>query len=120
MKTKLIRRQDNIAIIEVYDDGQYSRVIVPSNTVADNGRVSPEVVDMGIPYGCPWEEMVTLTATPEAIANELRRRGIYTAEDMLSNQRVVLAVVQSIYGVDAQALIKAAVEYRGGKRNASE
>jgi hypothetical protein len=116
MKTKLIRKQDNVALIEVFDNGVYSRVVVPSHSVSDNGKVPADVLEMGIPYGCPWEEMVTLTATPEAIANELRRRGIYTAEDMLSNQQAVFSVVQSVYSVDSQALIKAAVEYEGGKK----
>lgn len=117
MKTKLIRRQGNVALVEIYDEGTYTRVIVPSNKVSDSGTVNPAILEMGIPYGCPWEEMITLTATPEMIANELRRRGVFTVDDLLSNPKVAFSAVQYVYGIDAQKLVKAALEKsRGGKK----
>lgn len=116
MKTKLIRRQENVALVEVYDDGKYSRVIVPSNLVSQSGVVSADVVEMGIPYGCPWEEMITLTATPEMIANELRKRGVYTVEDLMKSPNAAFSAIQYIYSLDAQSLLKTAREIIGGKR----
>ena len=36
----------------------------------------------GSGYGLAWEEFIEITATPELIANELRRQGIWCWQDI--------------------------------------
>ena len=63
---------------------------------------------MAIPYGLPWEDIVALAATPEIIAHELRRRGIWTAEDLRDSGGAAMGAIQSAYGLDLSMLRLAA------------
>jgi len=83
------------------------RVLIPrSALVGDN--VDPVVLARGIEYGSPWEELLEIRVTPELIAAELRRRGIWTVDDLHRKPGEALAALQAAYGVDYQSLVQAA------------
>jgi len=73
--------------------------------------LNAETLEAGIPYGLPWEEIVTLEATPEAFAAALRANGIWTKKDLEGNVRAVMGVLQSVYGLDLAHLLRAAGEH---------
>lgn len=72
---------------------------------------SPEPVQEEADPGIPWEEIVEFTATPEALAEELRRHHIFTADDIGQNLKAVVGAFQRVYGLDAGRLFKAARAY---------
>lgn len=79
---KVIEATDKASLVEWHDAGGAHRVTVPTNKVV-NGGVDDDVLQAGIPYGVPWEVVVNLSGlTPETVAAELRRRGIWTRKDM--------------------------------------
>lgn len=110
MAVKEIQRTGQSVIIEVSDMGVLRRVIVPADEVADNG-VSPEVLERGVAYGLPWEELLSLRVTPAIVANALRRSGIWTLEDLRRQPMRAVAALQSAYGLDVAALMGAAETY---------
>jgi len=70
------------ALVEWIDEGgNYRRVYVPLSRV-EEGTVADKDLEKGIPYGLPWEDFVIVEATPEGIANELRRQGCWRLEDL--------------------------------------
>lgn len=99
---KTIKTKGKVALVE--HEGQ--RRIVPIKE-ANN----LEAFAMGMPWGVPWEE-VKLRANPDVLAAELRRRGIWTANDLRANPNVALAAIQSSYGVDLSALQRFATKYQ--------
>jgi hypothetical protein len=89
------------------------RAIVPASEAGN-----PEALARGVPYGLPWEEVIAsvgLNATPQSLAGELRKRGIWTADDLRRNVNAALGAIQAVYGLDLAALIGAANRFEGGK-----
>jgi hypothetical protein len=78
--------------------------------VAEAGN--PEAMARGIPYGVDWERVIAqaggMQATPQALAGELRARGIWTAEDLQRNLSAARGAIQAVYGLDLATLVQAA------------
>ena len=81
LPVRLVAHKDGSALVEWIDDGMYRRVYVPLAKV-DQGTVAGKDLAKGIPYGLPWEDWIEVTATPENIANELRRMSIWCWADI--------------------------------------
>ena len=75
---KVIGARGGSALVET---GDYRRAYVPVETVIDS-TVDPAILERGVPYGVAWEKYITITATPESIAADLRRHGIYCLLDL--------------------------------------
>jgi len=82
LPVRKIADKDGSALVEwIGEDGYYHRVYVPLAKL-DKGTVATKDLEKGIPYGLPWEKWIEVEATPERIANELRRRGIWCWQDI--------------------------------------
>ena len=82
LPVRLVGHQGESALVEWLDgDGMYRRVHVPLVKLED-GTVSGKDLERGIPYGLPWEEWIEVQATPEKVANELRRQGVWCWQDV--------------------------------------
>lgn len=82
LPVRLVAHKDGSALVEWIDEaGMYCRVYVPLDKL-DRGTVASKDLAKGIPYGLPWEQWIEIQATPERIANELRRMGIWCWQDM--------------------------------------
>lgn len=113
-KVRVVSVTGPAALVETTDG--LTRATIPANEIVD-GAVSEEALDLGVPYGLTWERLVKLSATPEQIARELRRNGIWTLEDLERNPRAALGAIQSVYGVELSTLLLAAhEEVKHGKR----
>ena len=99
---RTIKTKGKVALVE--HEGQ--RRIVPI-AEKDNSKA----FEMGMPWGVPWEE-VELVARPDLLAVQLRRRGIWTANDLRANPGGALAAIQSAYGVDLTALRRLAARHQ--------
>lgn len=62
----------------------------------------------GVPYGFDFARMIKLKATPQMVADELRRVGIWTLEDLRSRTAEVTNAFRAAYGVDTAQLLQAA------------
>jgi hypothetical protein len=108
VSVRLVEQRGESAVVE-YDKagvGLY-RVIVPADAIVED-QASETDLDMGVPYGLPWESIAVLSATGASLANALRVRGIWTLADLERNQPAAFGAIQSVYGVDLAALIHAA------------
>lgn len=86
------------------------RAWVPTSEVRE-GHADLATLDAGISEGLPWEELLTLRVTPERVAAELRRRGIWTAGDLRRNPNAAIAALQAAYALDVQTLLAAAEKH---------
>jgi hypothetical protein len=111
---KIIRYQGRAALVECVDKGVPRRFVVPREAV-DGGSVSPEELALGIEYGEPWEELWTPQVTPEAVATALRRRGLWTVEDLRREPGKAVAALQSVYGLDLSTLLAIAERAASGR-----
>ena len=105
-KVKVIQQKGQAALGEwIAEDGLH-RATIPASTII-KGQVSEDELSYGIVYGEPWEELITLSATPETIAAELRRCGIWTKEDLESRPTQALSAIQAAYGFGLADLLRA-------------
>jgi hypothetical protein len=79
---KVIGVKGGSALVEWHEvhNGEpwYHRAYIPIGRVeGETGTVDAQDLAGGIPYGLPWENYIVITATPERIANELRKRGVW-------------------------------------------
>ena len=84
LPVRLVAHKDDSALVEWIDDGMYCRVYVPLAKLRD-GTVAEKDLAKGIPYGLPWEDWIEVAVTPEHIANELRRRGVWCWPDITNS-----------------------------------
>ena len=106
-----VAQTDNhVSLIEWRDGGDLCRAIVPVEAV-DAGRVLQDDLDMAIPYGVRWEALIDEDGvTPWMIGRALRRRGIWTAEDLEAQFNVALQIVRGMYDREMVKLLRAAQE----------
>lgn len=107
---RIIQQTGGSTLVESTDGGRLQRVIIPSEMVTD-GAVSPAALEYGVAYGLPWEELWTSRVTPAAIAQELRKRGIWTLDDLRKQPMAAVAAMQSAYGLDVATLTAAAERF---------
>jgi hypothetical protein len=114
MQVKVIARKGQAVLVEWTDEaGHLRRSVLPVNALHDgpDGAAHGAEADRpeeGIPYGLPWEALVTFQATPDALADALRRNGIWTYADLVAKPNEAMAAFRTVYGFDAQALRAAA------------
>jgi len=114
MKITVIRQERQSALVEWHDGERMARAIVPAASVSGD-EVSAQTLKHGVPWGVPWEDVLSIDVTPQAIADELRRRGIWTAGDLAARPQEAVAALQRVYAVSLAALRKAAEEVEKGR-----
>jgi len=106
VQVTVVQKKGMAALVEWLDADGMHRATIPAHTIK-GGKVAKDELDYGIPYGEPWEEMIVLNATPEAIAEQLRKCGIWTKEDLESRPNQALSAIQAAYGIGLTALLRA-------------
>jgi len=103
---RVVQKKGQAALVEWVDFDGTHRATIPAKAII-GGKTAKDELDYGITYGEPWEEMIVLSATPEAIAEQLRKCGIWTREDLEARPNQALSAIQAAYGVGLAALLRA-------------
>ena len=115
---RTIREKDGRSLIEFIDRRQMIRRVFVSTDVIVDERVPDTVLAEAIPYGIPWEEAFAEAAkkcTPETRANELRKAGIWTEDDLFAKQQIVFGALKAGFVVEQGQLHKLAASIKKGE-----
>lgn len=107
---RVIERKGASELVEWLDaDGRYQRAYVPKGTVT-SGMADSDILDMGIPYGVDWATALPSLEppSPQAVANELRRHGIWTLADARNNGALAVSALMRVFNVGLGLLVEAA------------
>lgn len=104
-----LRTKGESALVQFTMKGFLRRVFIPISEI-EGDRAKESVLERGIVYGDPWEDFMELNATAENMANELRRRGMWVAEDL---NPVTVAKVNKAF--DERAFLKRVGEIIKGR-----
>ena len=112
-KVQIIRRKSEYALVEWEVDGTLQRAWVPYSKIigqVDTGNiVEVELPGEWPPYGERWDLLYEISqVTPELLDRELRRRGIWTIEDLLQNPSAAKLVLSKLYGLDVVKMLNTA------------
>jgi hypothetical protein len=108
---KIIQGQGHSALVEWLEGKRLKRVTIPTKVILD-GQVSKYDLELGIPYGLKWSELIKLSASSGQLEQELRRVGVWTAEDALNNAEKVRGAIQAVYSVDLGKIMRVAKKER--------
>ena len=97
VQVRIIEAKGKSALVE-WDDGHLHRAYVPVESL--NGKLCPDDILREAPaYGVPWELLLDLSEiTPEAVADALRRKWIWTTEDAHTRSRALLTLGSGFIG----------------------
>lgn len=110
IRVQIIRRKSDLTLVQWEEDGAPMRAwVVPSMIVeADQNSGLVRNPQEGVPYGERWNEFLEVAqVTPEMIDRELKRRGIWTIEDLEAKPNVARHCIQRVYGFDLAELLRA-------------
>jgi len=91
---EIIERQGKSVLIAWMEEGQYRRAFCPANRLAGN-EVDADVLEKCPLYGVNWAQKFNLPDS-DLLANELRRQGIWTADDFKRGRAKVLGAIQRV------------------------
>ena len=113
---RIVKAKGESALVE-WDDGRIHRAYVPAKAL--RGLQCPKDVLGEAPvHGVPWELLLDLSdITPDAVADKLRRRGIWTTEDAHTQSRMLLTIGSGFIGGPVFRVTKELeAKKRGGKK----
>ena len=116
MRVKVIRQKGQVVLVQW--EGQ--RAYVPAEVVVDD-YCPTEELEMGIPYGLPWAEIVgDLVLTGEEIEVTLRKHGIWTLEDARKEPMKAATALLAVHKMGVGALIAKAMNAMTTERGLEE
>jgi hypothetical protein len=97
VRVRIVETKGKSALVE-WDDGRMHRAYVPVESL--DGKLCPDNALKEAPvYGVPWELLLDLSGiTPEAVADALRRKWIWTTEDAHAQSRALLTLGSGFIG----------------------
>jgi len=87
-------------------DGVLQRRYVPTKKIVDQ-FVADEVLERGIPYGFPWDEIVIDFDTSQ-FAREMHNAELWTAEDVLKSPKKLTGVLRKVFEKSFKAILETA------------
>lgn len=98
----------------VVDDVPW-RGILPESALLADSRVAKSDLDAAIPYGVPWDEFDFRTPTARKLCAALRKRGIWTYEDLTRRpQAARKAILSLVMGASWADIVRFAREATHG------
>lgn len=92
------------------------RCYIPAVEIHAGNMVSDDVLEKGVEYGVDWAELAEreFKFTPVRLRHELRRAGVWSAADVISNPKTVFAAVQRAIGIDVSVIVRMAQKLENG------
>lgn len=102
-------------VVERVMDNVPWRGILPNAALRADGKVAKSDLDAAIPYGVPWEEFDFRTPTARELCVALRKRGIWTHEDLARRpQAARKAILSLVMGASWANIVRFAREATHG------
>lgn len=100
-------------LVEYMDAGVLRRKYVPTAKVL-NGFVADDVLERGIPYGFPWDE-IEIKFDMQQFATEMHNAELWTVEDVLKAPKKLTGVLRKIFEASFKTVLETA--FREKKRS---
>lgn len=95
---RVIASEGKSCLVEHISDGDVVRVYLPVEDVVD-GKCSKSALNAGVPYGVPWEQVITSLPAELVVklATALRAKGFWTSRDIeIKPKKVDRAVLDAV------------------------
>ena len=96
IEVNVVSVSDKTSLVAYVDGDVLRKVYIPSSKIS-TGKVEEQFLTKGVPYGLPWEEIELPEITADGLAEALRNRNIWTAEEARSDPNGLRAAIISTY-----------------------
>jgi hypothetical protein len=108
---QVVEQRGQSALVEWPQEGDLRRAYVPVDAIS-NAKCDEDVLNAGLPYGVPWEDLIDASGLmPEAIGKELRRLGFWTAVDIEKSIQGTQRAINKATGLTPASLHTLAKQY---------
>lgn len=115
-KVTVIQKGGNALLVQYMTSGFTERKYIPADQLGD-GQVLASVLEQGIPYGYPFEE-IQIEFDARKFANELHQIDIWTPDDALRNPQKLWTALNATYADNISKILETARhEKKGVKQN---
>jgi hypothetical protein len=113
VSVQIIQRKGGLFLVEWKADNTLKRAWIDHELLkVDDGRIGEVYMPQaGIPYGMDWSQLFNPTVSAVDFDRELKRRGIWTIDELRTQPNAVLGALRDAYGLDLAALLQAAKVY---------
>jgi hypothetical protein len=102
----IITSKGDSLLVEYMLDGVLYRKYVPTHKLEGN-FISDEVLEAGIPYGYPWEEM-DIKFDMQEFAVQMHNADLWTAADLLKAPKKLTGVLRKLFESQFKEILKEA------------
>ena len=102
----VVSKKGETALVQYMLDGVLNRKYIPVKELG-NGYVLDTVLDKGIPYGHPWDE-INLTFDSNRFAHEMRQVGLWTVEDAMKSPQKLWSALNATLSDNVSNILKTA------------
>jgi len=104
---RVLEKKGASALVEWADGGRPRCGYIPKHEILSDSTVPETVLAKAAPHGLAWEDVpFDHKNIPERLADTLRNRGIWTAEDLAHNPQGAISAIQATLRLDLGALNK--------------
>ena len=96
IEVNVVSVSDKTSLVAYVDRDVLRKVYIPTSKIS-TGKVEEQFLTKGVPYGLPWEEIELPEITADGLAEALRNRNIWTAEQSRDNPNGLRAAIISTY-----------------------
>lgn len=89
----VVKKNGGSALVEYIEGDEPVRKYVPVDQINDM-QVNSEVLQQGIPYGYPWDE-IQISFDSQKFAHEMKQVGIWTVEDALRSPQKLWSALRA-------------------------
>jgi len=108
---RVLNKQGASALVEWAEGGRPRCGYIPKTEVLPDSTVPETVLAKAAPHGLAWEDVpFDHKNIPERLADALRNRGIWTAEDLAHNPQGAIGAIQATLRLHVGALNEFAKE----------
>jgi len=112
IKVRIVRRKSDLVLVQWEDDVTFQRAWITSSMIreqVDTDFLLVEAPWEGVPYGERWDLLLKVSqVTPEKIDRELKRKDIWTIEDLQLNPSMGKLALSKVIGLDIVTMLNTA------------
>ena len=114
LPVRVVEKKGKSALVEWDEGDDQRRGFVPVKEI-EGGKCGEDGLGAAIPYGAPWEQFIDLSElNAETLARNLRRLGVWTADDLERNPKALRQALGDVLNVNR--LRQAAKRHEGGNK----
>ena len=117
MNVRVVNVKDDWCLVEWKDkDGMPQRSWVVESLLERNGPTSATVEDpaAGVPYGFDFSQIPIRTIESAQLCAELRRRGLWTLQDVKGNAQTAVAALLTVAGITWSDFLEKVISVESG------